>query len=369
MPKYNRSMRTVKYTDEFKATAVLLSHLDDCSVKSVAESLDIHPVMLSNWRRMYHQGKIVTDKRKKIVKKPNPKKVATISRGTKAEKFQYINRYKDQFGVKRLCQHLKVSRSGYYDWMARGESTRSKTDHRLLIHIQRIFDKSMGVYGSPRIHQALRKIGICVGRKRVARLMKQAGLKARFATIYRYRSKSFENTYIADNLRLNGLKPASVNQHWTTDLTYLRLEKNWIYLVVILDLYSRRVVGWSIGNEKNSALVIRALECAIRKRQPAKGLLLHSDRGTEYVSSALKAKTEHYGMIRSMSRAYRSIDNAEMESFFQKLKGEYLKGKTYRSLKQVRKDVASYINHFYNPTRLHSSLDYLSPMEFEARAA
>lgn len=212
-------------------------------------------------------------------------------------------------------------------------------------------------------------MGISVGRKHVARLMKQAGLRARFATVYRYRSSSFENTYIADNLRRNGQKPVAMNQHWTTDLTYIRLGKNWIYLVVILDLYPRRVVGWSVGNDKSSDLVIRALEFAVRKRKLAKGLLLHSDRGTEYVSAVLKAKTEHYGMIRSMSRAYRSIDNAEMESFFQKLKGEYLKEKTYHSLKQVRQHVSSYINHFYNPIRLHSSLGYVSPMEFEARAA
>lgn len=271
--------------------------------------------------------------------------------------------------MKRLCKHLSVSRSGYYDWLTREESTRSKSDHSLLAHIQRIFDENKGIYGSPRIHQALRKIGISVGRKRVARLMKKAGLKARFATVFRYRSQSFENTYIADNLRLNGHKPVSINQHWTSDLTYLRLGKNWIYLVVILDLYSRRVVGWSMGNRKSSALVMRALEFSMRKRKPAKGLLLHSDRGTEYVSATLKAKTESYGMIRSMSRAYRSIDNAEMESFFQKLKGEYLTGKTYHSIKQARKHVASYINHFYNPKRLHSSLGYISPMEFEARAA
>ena len=271
--------------------------------------------------------------------------------------------------MKRLCIHLNVSRSGYYDWLTREESTRSKSDHGLLAHIQRIFDESNGIYGSPRIHQALRKIGIRVGRKRVARLMKQAGLKARFATVFRYRSHSFENAYIADNLRLNGLKPISINQHWMSDLTYLRLGKSWIYLVVILDLYSRRVVGWSIGKEKNSALVIRALEFAMRKRKPTKGLLLHSDRGPEYVSGKLKEKIESYGMTRSMSRAYRSIDNAEVESFFQKLKGEYLKGITFRSIKQVRKHVASYINHFYNPKRLHSSLGYLSPIEFEARAA
>ena len=264
-----------------------------------------------------------------------------------------------------MCAHLKVSRSGYYDWVNREESTRSKSDYVLLRQIRQIFNESKGIYGSPRVHQMLRKKGIWVSKKRVARLMKNAGLKARFAKVYRYRTSTFENNYIAKNLRLDAEKPVTINQYWVTDLTYLRLGKSWVYLVTIMDLYSRRIVGWSLGYEKNSALVIRALEVAIRKRKPPQGLILHSDRGNEFASRDLKAKTEYYGIIRSMSRAYRSIDNAEMESFFQKLKGEYLKGKIHTTIKQVRKDVVAYINLFYNPKRLHSSLGYVSPMEFE----
>ena len=294
--------------------------------------------------------------------------MATISRGTTTEKYQFIKLHKHEFGVKRLCEHLNVSRSGYYDWSNREESARAKSDRILQRHIHRIFYESKGIYGSPRIHQALRKQGTLVGRKRVARLMKKAGLKARFARVYRYRTDTFENNFIVKNLRIDGNKPVTINQHWASDLTYIRLGTNWVYLVTVLDLYSRRIVGWSLGREKNSALVTRALEFAIRKRKPPRGLLLHSDRGNEYASRDLKAKFERYGIVRSMSRAYRSIDNAEMESFFQKLKGEYLKGKTYKTVKQVRRDVASYINLFYNPKRLHSSLGYLSPMEFEARS-
>jgi len=259
--------------------------------------------------------------------------------------------------VKPLCQHLGVSPSGFYDWFHRKESSRTRSDKVLLRHIQRI-----------RIHQALQKQGIFVSRKRVARLMKQAGLRARFARVYRYRKDKYENSYVADNLRRQVNKPDGINQQWTTDLTYIRLGKHWIYLVVVLDLYSRRIVGWSLGNDKRTRIVMRALDVAVRKRRPPPGLILHSDRGTEYIAGVLKTKTEAYGMLRSMSRAYRSIDNAEVESFFQKLKGEYLKGKEYQSIKQVRKLVASYINRFYNP-RLHSSLGYVSPMEYERRAA
>jgi len=295
--------------------------------------------------------------------------VATISRGTTAEKFQFIARHNDLYGVKPLCKHLQVSPSGYYDWLDREESNRSRTDKVLLRHIQRIFTESKGIYGSPRIHQALQKQGIRVGRKRVARLMKQAGLKARFARVYRYRKDKYENSYVADNLRRQVNKPDGINQQWTTDLTYIRLGKHWIYLVVVLDLYSRRIVGWSLGQDTRTHIVMRALEFAVRKRQPPPGLILHSDRGTEYIAGVLKARTEAYGMLRSMSRAYRSIDNAEVESFFQKLKGEYLKGKEYQTIKQARKLIASYINRFYNPKRLHSSLGYVSPMKYERCAA
>ena len=295
--------------------------------------------------------------------------MATISRGTTAEKFQFIARHKDPYGVKPLCKHLQVSPSGYYDWFHREESNRSRSDKVLLRHIQNIFTESKGIYGSPRIHQALQKQGIFVGRKRVARLMKQAGLRARFARVYRYRKDKYENSYVADNLRRQVNKPDGINQQWTTDLTYIRLGKHWIYLVVVLDLYSRRIVGWSLGQDTRTHIVMRALDFAVRKRQPPPGLIFHSDRGTEYIAGVLKARTEAYGMLRSMSRAYRSIDNAEVESFFQKLKGEYLKGKECQTVKQVRKLIASYINRFYNPKRLHSSLGYVSPMEYERRAA
>ena len=295
--------------------------------------------------------------------------MATISRGKKTERFQFIENQRGILKVKLLCKHLNVSRSGFYHWLNREKSKRHMADQGLLKHIKCIFIKSRGIYGSPRVHQVLQKMGIFVSRKRVARLMKMGDLKARFAKVYRYKSPSYEQTYVSKNLRINAEKPTAINQHWTSDLTYLKLGKNWIYLVVILDLYSRRIVGWSMGKEKTSALVIRALDVAVKKRQIDNGLLFHSDRGPEYVSRVLKTKTESYGMVRSMSRAYRSIDNAEMESFFQKLKGEYLKGRTHKTFKQVRKDVASYINRFYNPKRLHSSLGYVSPMEFEARLA
>lgn len=292
--------------------------------------------------------------------------MATISRGTKKEKFRFIARHKEEFGVKRLCSHLHISRSGYYDWLRRGESDRSKSDKRLLIKIRHIFERSRGIYGSPKVHQKLRGMGFSVGRKRVARLMRAAGLRAKISRIYPRKPRSRATFHIAENLRLEDKTTQRINTHWSSDLTYLRFGKSWLYLAVILDLHSRKVVGWAIGNSKNTELVKRALKHAIRKRKPNKGLMLHSDRGSEFGSLELKNYTNQIGIIRSMSRPYKSIDNAEMESFFQKLKGEFIAGKIYKTQKQLERLIAAYINGFYNSVRIHSSLGYLSPSEFEA---
>lgn len=295
--------------------------------------------------------------------------MATISRGTKAEKFQFIDRHKDRTGITCLCQALKVSRSGYNDWLHREESNHSKTDKQLSTHIKRIFDKSRGTYGSPRVHLKLRDMGIFVGRKRVARLMREAQLRAKIARMYPRKPINRAKFHIAENLRLDDKSTSKVNTHWSTDLTYIPFGKAWLYLVVVLDLHSRRVVGWSLGKSKNSDLVKRAVGHAVRKRNPGEGLILHSDRGSEFRSADLKAYTESFGIVRSMSRPYKSIDNAEIESFFQKLKGEYIAGKTYKTEKELRKLIASYVNQFYNPIRMHSSLGYVSPMKFEAMHA
>lgn len=274
--------------------------------------------------------------------------------------------HKQTIGVERLCRHLEVSRSGYYDWVRRGESNRSKSDKQLLVHIKRIFICSRCIYGSPKVHLELRKIGIFVGRKRVARLMREAKLRAQIVRTYPRKPRSRANFHITENLRLEDKSTQGINTHWSTDLTYIPFGKSWLYLVVILDLHSRKIVGWALGNSKTTALVKRALQHAVRKRKPQKGLILHSDRGAEFVSFELKTYTERMGIIRSMSRPYTSIDNAEVESFFQKLKGEFIANKSYDTQKKLERLIASYINGFYNSVRMHSSLGYLSPAKYEA---
>lgn len=295
--------------------------------------------------------------------------MATVSCGTKAERFEFIAMNHNRFGVQYLCEHLKVSRSGYYAWLNRKEPKRMKEDVELLKAIERIFNDSRETYGSPRIHQALRRENKCVGRKRVERIMREAGLKARSVRIYRRLGGLHWFFQSIENKRIDLPKPSGVNEHWVSDLTYIRIKEKWRYLAVVLDLYSRRVIGWSMGKEKNVRLTGAALMMAIRKRKPKPGLVFHTDRGVEYRSYYIQSIHKRYGIIPSMNRPRQCTDNAEIESFFHTLKADLIHGNSFKSEEDMRNSIAGYLNCFYNRKRLHSSLNYLSPMEYERIAA
>ncbi len=238
----------------------------------------------------------------------------------------------------------------------------------MLQRIRSIFNKSKGRYGSPKVFFALRSQGLAVGRKRVERLMREANLVARVARIYRRKPLPQRACDPVPNLRKDLPKPTGINQHWTSDVTYLKLNGRWMFLAVVMDLYSRRVVGWSLKNNRTAALTKAALLMAIRNRRPGKGLLFHTDQGIEYRASEIQKIHHRYGFTPSMNRAYRCTDNAEMESFFHTFKGEFFTGTTFRSVHQLRDGIAGYIQHFYNRTRLHSSLNHKSPVEYEMAA-
>ncbi len=196
--------------------------------------------------------------------------------------------------------------------------------------------------------------------------MREAGLIARVACIYRRKPRPQRACDPVPNIRKGRPKPTAVNQHWTSDVTYLKIQGRWMFLAVVMDLYSRRVVGWSLKNHRTAALTKAALLMAIRKRRPPKGLLFHTDQGIEYRAKDIQNIHTRYGFIASMNRAYHCTDNAEMESFFHSLKGEFFTGTTFRSVHHLRDSIAGYIQHFYNRARLHSSLNYQSPVEYEA---
>lgn len=228
---------------------------------------------------------------------------------------------------------------------------------------------SRGRYGSPRIHQALAREGIGVGRKRVARLMQEAGIAGRVATLYR-RSPGTTRFYERhQNLRLELPPPTGIDQVWVGDLTYIKVGEAWRYLAVVMDLYSRRVIGWALGERKSAELTLRALRQALRRRAPRPGLLFHTDRGVEYGAHLIQQELARHGLRSSMNRPGCCTDNGHMESFFHSLKAEAIHGLRFDSEAELRHALNQYIGQFYNHRRLHSALGYRTPVEYEKRIA
>jgi transposase InsO family protein len=281
------------------------------------------------------------------------------------QKYRFVATQANEYPVTVLCRVLGLARSGYYAWRKRPLSTRAQQDQQLREHIQRLFTASRQTYGSPRVHAALRKDRPC-GRKRVARLMRQAKLVARPRRRSVRTTDSRHAEPIAPNLLARDFTAQAPNRIWVTDITYLATREGWLYLAVVLDLYARRVVGWSMQDSLERSLVIAALRDAIQRRQPPAGLLHHSDRGSQYASSDYQALLAKAQMIGSMSRKGNCWDNAVMESFFATLKAE-LPLSVFPNHATARTAVFDYIERFYNRQRGHSSLGYRSPADYEVQ--
>jgi putative transposase len=267
-----------------------------------------------------------------------------------------------------LCRRYEVSRSGFYAWQARGCSRRRRNDEALGAQIERIHRDSRRTYGSPRVHEQLQREGVRCSNKRVARLMRERGLRARVSRLYRRSTgvhQFFEKT---GNLRLDQPVPTRTDQIWVGDLTYLRLGKHWRYLATVMDLFSRRIIGWTIARNRTTEVTLRALKRAIALRDPKPGLLFHSDRGIEYSAYGYQAFLRSCGIVPSMNRPRNCQDNAHMESFFHSLKAELVHQNRFTSDAQLNATLSGYIERFYNLKRIHSSLGYHSPVEFERLA-
>ena len=268
-----------------------------------------------------------------------------------------------------LCRRYKVSRSGFYAWEARDGSQRRRDDEELGAEIERIHRDSGGRYGSPRVHEMLRREGVRCSNKRVARLMRERGLRARVSRLYRNGSGMVRRFFAkTGNLRLEEPLPTRTDQIWVGDLTYLRLGKRWRYLATVMDLFSRRIVGWTLARNRTTEVTLRALKRAIAARNPMPGLLFHSDRGIEYSAYGYQDFLKAKGIVPSMNRPRHCQDNAHMESFFHSLKAELTHQRSYASDAELNASVAGYIDRFYNDKRIHSSLGYHSPVEFECLA-
>jgi len=262
-----------------------------------------------------------------------------------------------------MCEVLEVSRSGFYAWLARPASARSQRDAELAKLIHKAHEAGRQVYGSPRVTKQLHQWGHTVGRHRVARLMRQQRLQGRSNQLFVRKAPYLKFFQQVPN-RILDLQVTGPNQVWHGDVTYLKVAGAWRYLAVIIDRFSRRVVGWSIADNRTSKLTIAALQHAMRHRKPSAGVHFHSDRGIEYSSLQFKDKLRQHGFVQSMNRASHINDNAYIESFFHSLKIEGLFKMKFDADKPLKDEVFSYI-HFYNQQRLHSSIGYLPPAVFE----
>ena len=283
-------------------------------------------------------------------------------------KFEFIDAEKAHFPVDFMCQQLGVSRSGYYAWKERPESERDKADRDLAEVVTRIHRDSRGTYGSPRVHAELRARGQRVSRKRVARLMNENDIAARKRRRFVRTTDSRHDQPVAPNILERNFSPGQPNSTWATDMTYVWTGQGWLYLAVVMDLFSRKVVGWSMSERIDRHLVLNALDMALKGRQPPQGLLHHSDRGSQYASTDYQQALAARGIQCSMSRKGNCWDNAVVESFFSSLKQELVYTTDFATHEQARLALFEYIEVFYNRQRRHSSLGYVSPVDFELAA-
>lgn len=268
-----------------------------------------------------------------------------------------------------MCRVLDVTRSGYYAWKRRGESPRDEENRRLDADLQRLYNFHKGRYGAPRLTLDLRAEGWRASRRRVAKRLRMLGLRAKAARKFKATTQSKHGLPTAPNRLEQDFTAAAPNRVWLADITYVRTDEGWLYLAVVLDVYSRAVVGWAMAERITRDLVIAALTMAVWRRRPAPGLIAHSDRGSQYASGDYQAALELHGFLCSMSRKGNCYDNAAMESFFHSLKVEQVHDRRYRTREEARADIFEYIETYYNPIRRHSTLDYLSPRNFENRKA
>ena len=279
--------------------------------------------------------------------------------------FPFIAEHDQQYSITVLCKTLQVSESGYYAWRNREPSQHSREDARISAQLQQIFLEHRQVYGSPRIHALLKERGIQCSRKRVVRLMQQLGLCAQVKKRSKPTTKSDLRARFAPNLLNRDFMAAEPNQKWVTDTKAVETAEGWLYLAVILDLYSRLVVGWAMDAVEDGVLVELALRMALARRHPEVGLLHHSDRGSEFTCDRYQAALHAAGIEVSMSRTANCWDNAVMESFFATLTKECTDRVRFQSRQQARSAIFEYIECFYNPIRVHSMLQYVSPLAFE----
>ena len=276
--------------------------------------------------------------------------------------------HKNQWPIKVMAKVLMVSTSGYYGWIKKPNHRRHDEDAKFQVMIKNVFESSDGTYGSPRITEELRFMGNRINRKRTERLMKEMGLNARLPKRQtRPTTIRNEDEIASENILNRHFSADKPNQKWVSDITYIRTQEGWLYLTVIIGLYSRKVIGWDMSTELATPMLERAFKMAIHDRKPPKGCLFHSDRGCQYTSSNFRALLSGAQMIQSMSRPGECHDNAVAESFFHTLKTDLVYRRSFETISEARTEIFSYLVGFYNRIRRHSTIQFLSPDDYEAQ--
>ncbi|HEV2131273.1 MAG TPA: IS3 family transposase [Longimicrobiaceae bacterium] len=379
-----------EYSREFKIEAVRLVDESGRSKARIARELGIHESLLGRWKTQLEEhpaseafpgnGRLsaaeeeIRRLRRELeqARQENAflKKAGSVLREGVAVKYAVIQAHRGQFALSLMCCALQVSRSGFYAWMKREPSEHAAEEQRLRLEIRSIHRASRRSYGSPRVHRHLRERGILCSRKRVERLMREDGLVAKRKRRFRRTTDSNHGRPVAPNLlqrRFSLGEVGGVNRVWVSDITYVPTRQGWLYLAVVLDLASRRVVGWAMKNTLEASLATDAFQMALWNRKPGRGLLHHSDRGVQYASEAYQQILRRHGMICSMSRKGDCFDNAVAESFFATLEWELIQESDWHTHEEARRAVFDYIEVWYNRQRLHSSLGYRSPAQYEAQ--
>ncbi len=284
-------------------------------------------------------------------------------------RFTFIDAAKEKFPVQRLCKVLEVSQSGYFAWKSRPASRRQRDDLVLLAHVRSSFALSNETYGSPRMTHELRDQGLKAGRRRVARLMRENGLRARQPRRFKRTTDSRHAFPVAPNLLDQDFSADHPDEKWGADISYVWTREGWLYLAVVIDLFARRVIGWAVSDRLHKELALEALRKALAIRRPEAGLIHHSDRGSQYCSLDYQAELRRHGILISMSGKGNCYDNAMVETFFKTLKSELVWRTVFQTRAEARQSIGRYIDGFYNPVRRHSALGFISPAQFERLAA
>ncbi|WP_442895933.1 IS3 family transposase [Bradyrhizobium sp. AZCC 2289] len=384
------------FTNDYKRQAVDLVASSGRSIGSVAKELGLRDSVLRRWVEQRGAGREPTAPARRPTTQatvPSADHAAEIARLQRENerlrmerdilkksnrdlcwdadmRFRFIEDRRADYPVSLMCDVLGVSPAGYYAWRARPESRRSAANRALIDDIERVHREACGRYGSPRIHAELRAQGRGASRGRIERLMRRHGIRAIMARPRRVRTTDSRHDFpIAPNLLERNFTAAAPNRIWLADITYVETDQGWLYLATVMDLYSRKIVGWAMADHLRADLPLAALRMAIAAQRPGAGLIHHSDRGVQYASAEYRKMMQSAGLRASMSRKANCYDNAPMESFFHTLKTELVHHRHYATRQEATRDIFAYVEGFYNRTRRHSAIGYLSPIEMELKAA